>query len=77
MKDKIIEILIETRPEFDFKQETENFIAGGLLDSFDIISIVSDLEEVFEISIDGDQILPDNFDSVIAIETLVEKSKNK
>lgn len=74
MKEKIIEILTEIRPEFDFKLENKGFIAKGMLDSFDIISIVSDMEENFEITIDGTQILPENFDSIEAIFNLIEKN---
>ena len=45
MREKIIEILNDTRPEFDFGKEESGFIDKGMLDSFDIISLVSDLEE--------------------------------
>ena len=54
--------------------ENTGFIAKGMLDSFDIISIVSDIEENFNIAIDGAQILPENFDSIEAILNLVEKN---
>jgi len=74
MKEKIIKILTEIRPEFDFKAENTGFIAKGLLDSFDIISIVSDVEENFDIAIDGSQILPENFDSIEAIINLIDKN---
>jgi acyl carrier protein len=74
MKAKIIEILTEIRPEFDFNSESTGFIAKGMLDSFDIISIVSDMEENFEIVIDGAEILPENFDSIEAIVNLIDKN---
>ncbi|MFT4847601.1 MAG: acyl carrier protein [Sediminicola sp.] len=74
MKEKIIEILSDIRPEFDFNVENTGFIAKGMLDSFDIISLVSDIEENFEIVIEGVQILPENFDSVEAIVSLIEKN---
>jgi acyl carrier protein len=73
MKQKIIEILIELRPEFDFNQETD-FISNGMLDSFDVITLVTTLDETFGISIDGADILPENFSSVERIMTLLEKS---
>jgi acyl carrier protein len=44
-----------------------------MLDSFDIISIVSDIEESFDIAIDGAKILPENFDSIEAILNLIDK----
>ena len=75
MKEKIIEILIDTRPEFDFEKENDGFITKGLLDSFDIISLVSDFEEEFTVSIPGEKVLPENFDSVESIMGLLELSK--
>jgi acyl carrier protein len=76
MRDKIIEILTELRPEFDFNTENTDFIAKGMLDSFDIISIVSDMEENFNIEIDGAEILPENFDSIEAILNLIGKNNS-
>jgi acyl carrier protein len=70
MKSKILLILQETRPESDFDR-SENFIADGLLDSFDMIVLIGELEEQFEISVDGTQIVPENFVSLEAIESLV------
>jgi acyl carrier protein len=74
MKEKIIEILTEIRPEFDFNIENTDFITKGMLDSFDIISLVSDLEENFEIVVEGAQILPENFESIEAIFNLIDKN---
>ena len=71
LEQHIIDILTEARPEFDFKQESNRFIEKGMLDSFDIIVIISELEEKFDIVIDGDQILPKNLDSIDAISKLV------
>ncbi len=51
MKNKIIEILTEIRPEFNFNIESKDFFSKGILDSFDIISIVSDLEDIFGLEI--------------------------
>ena len=73
MKEQIIEILNDTRPEFNFGKENTGFIEKGMLDSFDIISLVSDFEEVFGLSIPGDQIIPENFNSISAIINLLSK----
>ena len=72
MREKIISILSGLRPEFDFSKP-ENFIDEGMLDSFDIINLVSALESSFNISIPGIDILPDNFSSVDSIENLLKK----
>jgi acyl carrier protein len=73
LEQQIIEILTEARPEFDFQAESNKFIEKGMLDSFDIIVIVSEIEEKFNISIDGDQILPENLNSIDSISKLVSK----
>jgi len=71
--EKIREILVETRPEYDFLDEVD-FIEEGMLDSFDVITLVSELEENFNIQIDGADIVPENFCSIEAIKNLVLKS---
>ncbi len=73
MKNKIINILNKIRPEFDFSLET-NYITQGMLDSFDLITLVTELDELFGISIDGTDIIPENFESVNAIEVLIKKN---
>ncbi|EKD30768.1 MAG: hypothetical protein ACD_77C00477G0036 [uncultured bacterium] len=76
MKKKIIDILKEIRPEFDFS-EGSDFIEQGMLDSFDIVSLVSSLDEEFGISIDGLDILPENFSSIESIIALLKKNGAK
>lgn len=77
MKDQIVKILTELRPEFDFTQEGIDFIEEGMLDSFDLVTLVSELDNTFGISIDGVDILPENFGSVDAIAKLLEKNGAK
>ena len=66
MREKIISILSELRPEFDFS-EPVNFIEEGMLDSFDIVTLV-------DIVIDGIDIIPENFDSLDSIVRLLQKN---
>jgi acyl carrier protein len=73
MKEQIIEILTNLRPEFDFNQEVD-FIQEGMLDSFDVVALVTALDEKYGISIDGVDILPENFSSVKMIENLLKKN---
>ena len=73
---KIIEILQDLRPEYDFTQ-SKDFIADGYLDSFDIVSLVSSLEENYGILIDALDILPENFCSIEAIAEVVKKNGGK
>lgn len=74
MREKVIKILSELRPEFDFN-DSINFMEEGMLDSFDIINLVTALDEEFGISIDGLDVLPDNFSTVDRIMGLVEKTR--
>ena len=73
MKSKIIAILNDIRPEFDFSEPVDNFVEAGLLDSFDLITLVASLDETFEISIDGTDILPENFCNTESIINLLNK----
>lgn len=73
MEEIIVQILRDIRPEFDFTEDVD-FIEEGMLDSFDVINLVSALDERFGISIDGVDILPENFSSVKAIEKLLKKN---
>ncbi len=77
MEEQIIRILTELRPEFDFTQKDIDFIEEGMLDSFDLVTLVSELDNYYGISIDGLDILPENFCSVDAITKLLIKNGAK
>jgi acyl carrier protein len=72
MKNKLYLILENIRPEVDFRSTT-NFISEGYLDSFDIVSLVAAIDEEYNISIDGTDILPENFETIDSIISLVTK----
>lgn len=74
MKEKILEILQDIRPEVDFNN-SEDFIEDGYLDSFDMVALVSNLDKTFGISILGEDIIPENFANLEAIENIVKKYK--
>lgn len=74
MKEKIIKILTDLRPEFDFTDENLNFIEEGMLDSFDVVSLVDALDAEFNIVIDGVDIVPENFSTLDSIVSLLKKS---
>lgn len=67
------EILKEIRPEFDFTA-SDDFIRDGMLDSFDVVALVSALDKNYGISIPGTEIVPENFQNLRAIEVLLRKS---
>lgn len=75
MKEKVIEILTDLRPEFDFTEEGVNFIEEGMLDSFDMVSLVDELEEKFGVAISGADVIADNFCSVDAICKTIENNR--
>ena len=68
--EKIIEILESIRSDVDFTKE-EKLIDDGILDSFDIVSIVAELCEEYDVTITIDQLEPENFNSAAAMLALV------
>jgi acyl carrier protein len=69
----VLEILKEIRPEFDFSASND-FMADGMLDSFDMVTLVAALDKNYGISIPGTEIVPENFQNVASIEALLRKS---
>ena len=74
MEEQVIEILTELRPEFDFT-ESVDFIEQGMLDSFDIVSLVDEIETSFGVAISGADVLPENFCSVDAICDTIKRNQ--
>lgn len=68
----VLEVLKGIRPEFDFAT-SEDFFADGMLDSFDVITLISELDQNYGISIAGTDILPENVRSIAAITNLLKK----
>lgn len=71
--EEIINILKEIRPEIDVT--SNSLVDDGLLDSFDIVTLVSELIDNFNVEISVEDIIPDNFNSVEAINKLIEGKK--
>lgn len=69
---RILFILKQIRPEADYTA-SDDFIEDGLLDSFDLVTFVSDLDKTFSISIEGVDIVPENFANLASITSLLEK----
>lgn len=72
----ILSILKDLRPEEDF-ENSKNFFEDGLLDSFDLVTLVTVLEEKYDIMIDPLDMVPENFESVETIIELVRKNDGK
>ena len=72
MKDSILEVLREVNADADFEGSSD-FIEDGLIDSFEIVDLVSGLEVKFPVEISGIDIVPENFVNLEAIEKLLRK----
>ena len=69
--EKLLELLKGIRPDIDFENETA-LIDDGYLDSFDVVSIISEIDDVFGVQIRINELDPENFNSAEAIWNLVQ-----
>lgn len=74
--EKLLEILQGIRPDVDFVNE-KSLIDDGILDSFDVVSIISELDDAFGVQVHITELDPENFNSVEAIWKLVQELKNQ
>lgn len=70
--DMLIEILNDLHPDIDF-ENTEGLIDNGILDSLDIVTLITEINDKFDISIPAEEIIPENFNSVEDIYSLIRK----
>lgn len=70
--EKLLGILKEIHPDVDFSTE-EDLIGDGILDSLDIVTLITEINSVFDVSIPAEEILPENFCSAEAIYALIER----
>ncbi len=68
----LIEILEELHPDVDY-MTCETLIDDKILDSFDIITIIADIDSEFDVSIPAEEIIPENFNSAKALYALIER----
>ena len=73
---ELLEILRTLRPDIDFEHETA-LVDKALIDSFDIVRIVGECNDVFDIEIDVDDLLPENFKSAAAMWELIQTLMNE
>lgn len=72
IKSVVLEILGDMHPDIDFETYDAE-VDGKLLDSFDVISMVADLNDEFDIKITADKLVPENFNTVEAICAMVQE----
>ena len=68
----LLNILSELHPEVDFETEA-GLIDNKILDSFDIVTIVAEIDSEFDVSIPAEELVPENFNSAQALYALVER----
>ena len=74
MKEELLQILTEAVPGVDFEAETV-LVDDEILESLDIVTIVSEIKDVFDVEITVDDLVPENFNSVKAILALIQARK--
>lgn len=74
--EELLEILEELHPEVDF-DTCDTLIDDKILDSFDIISIVTEVNSVFDVAIPAEELLPENFNSAKALWDLIERLQDE
>ncbi len=70
--EELIEILEDINPDVEYKTCTD-LISGGYITSFEIVVLVSEIAETFNVKIPAEQIIPENFESVESIYALIQK----
>ena len=70
--EKLIEILRELHDDVDFESE-EALVDDGIIDSLDIVTLVTEINDRFDVSIPPEEIVPDNFNSAAALMALIER----
>ena len=72
MEDRLLKILSELRPEVDFTSEVA-LIDDGILDSFDMVALVTEINDEFDVRIGIENLVSENFNSVDSIMKLIER----
>ena len=70
--EELLRIMSEVRPDIDFETATK-LIDNEMLDSLDIVAIVTDVNDEFEVDINVNDLLPENFNSAKALYELIQK----
>ena len=74
--EELLEILSDLHPEVDFT-DCDTLIDDKILDSFDIISLITEINSEFDVAIPAEEIVPENFNSAEALYALIEKLQDE
>lgn len=75
-KGLVKEIIMQVKKGTELKLDSDRLVSDGILDSLDIMNLIMELENGFDIEIDPEDVLSENFESVEAITALVEKCRS-
>ena len=70
--EQLIEIMQNLHPDIDF-ETYDGLVDDGILDSLDIVTLITDINDAFDVSIPAEEILPENFNSAEALWDLIER----
>ncbi|MBQ2255253.1 MAG: acyl carrier protein [Clostridia bacterium] len=70
--EQLIEIMQNLHPDVDF-ETYDGLVDDGILDSLDIVTLITDINDAFDVSIPAEEILPENFNSAKALWELIER----
>ena len=70
--EKLLKILSGVRPDVDFANEKQ-LVSDGILDSFDIVALVADINDAFGVDVGVTDLMPENFDSAEAVYELIQR----
>jgi acyl carrier protein len=74
--EQLMELLEGIRPDIDFANE-KSLVTDRLLESFDIINLVSEIDDEFDVKIKPADLVPENFDSVEAMWALIQRLQDE
>lgn len=74
--EKLMEILRELRPEVEFETE-KGLIDNGILDSFDMVSLIGELNEAFDVEISFEDMEPENFNSAEQMYAMITRLQSE
>lgn len=75
IREKLLEILQDLRPDVDFETE-KRLVSQGILESFDIVALIAELSEAFELDFNPQEVVAENFDSLDALVKMIERLQN-
>ena len=70
--EQLLNILNELHPDVDFEGR-EDLIDEGILDSLDIVTLITEINDAFDVSIPAEEIIPENFNSAAALTALLTR----